>query len=235
MKVLLIDDEEESYLLVSKALGRVCQLVWTKNLAESWEKCQAECFDLILLDVTLPDGDGFQFCARLQSEDRTRNTPVILLTGETGVANRVLGFSLGADDYIEKPFDPIEFRARIESKLKKLRLHNDAESILRCGDLYVDVLKQRATVSYEGKSEELNLTPIEFKLLHYLIRHPEQTFSRDQLMTAVWGENTNVVDRTVDKHISSLRHKLFHCIDYVQTVAGFGYRLCVPEKMRKSA
>jgi DNA-binding response OmpR family regulator len=235
MKVLLVEDDEESFILVAKALDQICQITWAKNLADSWHKCQIERFNLILLDLNLPDGDGFQFCARLQTEEHTRHVPVIFLTSKTGTANKVLGFSLGADDYIEKPFDRVEFRARVESKLRRLSLQKDTEEHMRCGDVSINLQTQRASVQQNGQIQELNLTPIELKILQYFARHQDRIFTRDQLMTAVWGENTSVVDRTVDKHISALRHKLHHCATYIETVAGFGYKFGVPDKIRKSA
>lgn len=234
-KILLIDDDQETYVLVSKALGNSLPLTWARSLSEGWTLSHKEPIELILLDVMLPDGDGFQFCAKLQNEEVTQAIPIILLTGKKGVAHRVLGFSLGADDYLEKPFDLQELRARVESKLKKKRQNKSAEELIHIGNLEINLGTQRVCINLDGHFTEIFLTPIEFRLMQHLAKNCERAFSRDQLITAAWGENISVADRTVDKHISALRQKLQSCGEYIQTVPGYGYRLVHSENRHKTA
>jgi DNA-binding response OmpR family regulator len=143
-RIMVVDDSEESFVIVRKALGDKFQVTWAKSVTDTLSKIQNGTFDLIILDVALPDGDGFQLCARLQKSDRTSNIPIIFLTARTGVPNIVTGFSLGADDYIEKPFDPLELHARVEGKLNKLRNQHDSDTVLVRGDLCINVDNRRS-------------------------------------------------------------------------------------------
>jgi DNA-binding response OmpR family regulator len=223
-RLILIDDSEEILVLVRKALGDQYAITWSSTVADGLKQLESHIFDAILLDVLLPDGDGFQICARLQKSDRLKAIPILFLTGKTGVSNRVTGLSLGADDYIEKPFDFLELRTRVENRVNKMRLKSETDSVLSRGPLQINFANQTVRLVFDGGVVEPILTPLEFKLLHYLARQDGRTLSRDQLMTGVWGENIVVADRTIDKHISSLRQKLGTCADFVETVPGFGYR-----------
>jgi DNA-binding response OmpR family regulator len=235
IRLLVIDDDAETYALVSKALSPTYPMTWAHTLKEAWDVCHRERIDLILLDVMLPDGDGFQFCAKLQSDEKTRAIPIILVTGKKGVSHRILGFSLGADDYLEKPFDLLELRARVDAKLKKSWQHRENEECLVVGEIEINLGTQRALLHNSEKQSEIFLTPIEFRLLHHMARNCDLAFSRDQLMTAVWGEGVTVIDRTIDKHISALRQKLQHCGSYIETVPGFGYRFIVKKEGSQKA
>ncbi|MGE3975457.1 MAG: response regulator transcription factor [Bdellovibrionales bacterium] len=222
--LLLIDDSEETHLLVRAALGSQYHLTWVASALDARLKMRQQSFDLILLDVMLPDGDGFSLCAEFQQEDRTRQVPIIFVTGKTGVSNLVTGLSLGADDYIEKPFHAMELLARVNAKIKNLKTQKTKNSEIRTGALYINLESQSVALESANGPISLILTPIEFKILYFLARHEQNVFSRDQIITAVWGENFAITDRTVDKHISTLRHKLGYCSSYIETVSGFGYR-----------
>lgn len=224
IEILLADDSLDTQLLVKQTLGEQYHLTCVQTVAEATSKLKEKRFDLVILDVGLPDGDGFQICAQLRNADETRQVQVIFLTGKTGVANRVMGFSLGADDYIEKPFAAVELSARVKAKVDRLRTSGERESFLVKGNLRLHLLQQRILISGPAGESEISLKPMEFKLLLHFMRNEDRVFSRQHLIDAVWGNSTFIVDRTVDKHICSLRNKLSACAHYVQTVPSFGYK-----------
>lgn len=177
-------------------------------------------FDLILLDVMLPGKDGFQVCRELRHA--RVQTPIILLTAKSHEAEKVLGLELGADDYITKPFSPMELRARIKAALRRGGAGETTE-IFRFREFEVDF--ERFELRRAGK--QVDLTPIEFKLLVAFIRNRRIVLSRQQLLDKVWGRDVYVTDRVVDTHIGNLRKKIEVDPDapaLVLSVRGFGYR-----------
>ena len=175
-----------------------------------------------MLDIGLPDGDGHRLCARLQADERTRNVPVVFLSGSDQIRDKITAFSLGAEDYIEKPFDPAELRARIEARLTKVRARRELAHVLERPGLRLHVEELRAFGIEGGSSRRIDLTPNEFRVLHYLARFEGRVFTRKQILDAVWGDVV-VSERTVDSHICSLRRKLGPGRDCVQSVRGLGY------------
>jgi DNA-binding response OmpR family regulator len=181
-------------------------------------------FHLILLDVLLPDGDGFEFFNDIQKKKNLSTTPVIFVTGQANVSDQVLGFSLGAEDYIIKPVYPLILRARVNSKLNKYQALQQEEEIFVLGPLTFDLLKQRITFHSPTEKHEIELTSLEFKLFLYFARREEQIFTRNQIMTSIWGENIHIYDRTIDTHICHLRSKLKGLPFALEAVHGAGYR-----------
>jgi two-component system, OmpR family, alkaline phosphatase synthesis response regulator PhoP len=182
-------------------------------------RATSEPFDLVILDVMLPGKDGFQVCRELRHA--RVQVPIILLTARSHEAEKVLGFELGADDYITKPFSPLELRARIKAALR--RSTGDTTESIRFGDFEMDF--ERFEVRRHGKP--VDLTPIEFKLLSAFVRHRRIVLTRQQLLDKVWGHDVFVTDRVVDTHIGNLRKKLELDADgppLVVSVRGFGYR-----------
>lgn len=197
---------------------------------EAVQVIQSREFELILLDVSLPGKDGFELCAYLQSHPKTKNVPVIFLTGMGEVTSKVTAFSLGAEDYITKPFNLLEFRARIDARLKKARAHSAGDEAPIRGEIELNLASQRALRIEGEKRVDLGLTPMEFKILHYLVRNEGRVLSRDQILNTVWGQNIHVFDRTVDTHISTLRKKLGPKASLIRSVPGSGYGFFLPEK-----
>jgi two-component system alkaline phosphatase synthesis response regulator PhoP len=225
--ILLVEDSVDVFNLVKRALGSSIHLEWAKNLAEASKTLQRKTFDLILLDVMLPDGDGFRLCSLLQTDDQLKNSPVIFLTAKTSISDKVLGFSVGAEDFITKPFDPLELKARIESRLRKRDREKMEADILKIGDIEVNKSTQKVHISDNGQTTELDLTPIEFKLLLLLCQETNKVYSRDEVLNTVWGEQVHVFARSVDTHISKLRKKLGSKSGYIESVHGTGYRFAV--------
>ena len=172
-------------------------------------------FDLILLDVMLPGKDGFDVCRELRKAGV--QTPILFLTARTSESEKVLGFDLGADDYVTKPFSPRELRARIRARLRDTRKVSE-QQVLAFGDIEVDV--SRAEVRRAGVPVET--TPLELKLLVTLVRNRGRVLSRDQLIDLAWGTNTFVTERAVDAHIVNLRRKIG--TSFITSVRGMGYR-----------
>lgn len=224
-KVLIIDDEDDYQKVVRKVLDRTCQVMPALTLAEADRELLKSSFDLILLDVSLPDGDGFSFYAKMRTQEHTADIPVVFVTSRSELPNELMGFSLGAEDYIAKPIDPPRLKARIEARLKLINDRNQREMTLCKGNLKISVSHQRVAVVSDGRETIINLTPVEFKLLFYFLRHEDQVFSREQLLQAVWENAAEVFDRTVDMHVSKLRKKIALSEFQIKAVHGTGYRI----------
>lgn len=224
--ILVIEDNAEMRILVEAALDEY-RLSFGTSLKEAQEILPKKRFDLILLDLGLPDGDGLKFLAELSAQPDTKEVPVIVLTGKTETVNKVMAFSVGAEDFVTKPFDPLELKARVASKLRKSQRRHQVAELMRVGDLKIDVLKQKVWLQRTPEGEPIDLTTLEFKLLLNFARAPERVFTREFLLNEVWGMNVSVTDRTVDTHIGHLRKKLLNSKTKIETVIGSGYRFLV--------
>jgi two-component system alkaline phosphatase synthesis response regulator PhoP len=220
-RILIVEDDPDIALGLEQDLrleGYDLEVVGDGQRAV--ERAQRGAFDLILLDVMLPGKDGFQVCRELRHE--RLQTPIILLTAKSHEAEKILGLELGADDYITKPFSPMELRARIKAALRR-RGPSDTTDVFRFGEFTVDF--ERFELRRAGKP--IDLTPIEFKLLAAFVRNRRMVLSRQQLLDKVWGRDVFVTDRVVDTHIGNLRKKIEIDPDapaLVVSVRGFGYR-----------
>jgi two-component system phosphate regulon response regulator PhoB len=183
---------------------------------------------LMLLDIMIPGGDGLDLCRHIrQAGAPVATTPIVFLTAKTSETDRVLGLELGADDYITKPFSPRELVARIKAVLRRCEAPL-APSSIAAGSLEIDA--NAMTLSVRG--EVVTTTATEFRLLHYLARHPGRVFTRDQILDAVWTETTFVSPRSVDVYVRKLREKIEDDPErprYLKTVRGTGYRFEVPK------
>ena len=226
--ILLIDDSPEVLPLVKRALGPNYRISLAGNVAEGMQALtQADApFDLLLLDVMLPDGDGFSFCGQLRSMEPFKDLPVIFLTGKAQTADKVTGFSLGADDYIVKPFEPLELKARIDGKLQR-RQHSNSNDLFQKGHLRLQISTVRATHFSADHETDLKLTPTEFKLLYCFMKNEGKVLTREDLLNVVKNDKGHILDRTIDKHISSLRKKLAPHVKYIESIHGVGYRFYV--------
>ncbi len=221
--VLLVEDSKETYRLVEMALSNsVGHLEWAKNLEEANQKTTESKFDLILLDIGLPDGSGLEFCQQLFASDP--NTSVFLLTANDSLSDKVLGFSAGAEDYITKPFDTLELRARVEAKLKRRELLKASSNILNWKELRINISNQEVEVNEDGEFNPVELTALEFKLLIYFAKRSGQVINRDQILDDIWGRDVHVYSRSVDTHVSKLRKKLDNAATVIESVHGAGYK-----------
>jgi two-component system alkaline phosphatase synthesis response regulator PhoP len=229
-RVLIIEDERDIVELVRynfrKEGFEVESFSRGRDGLEYLRRNQA---DLVLLDILLPDEDGFEICKRLRADERLKGLPVIFLTAKSEEMDRVLGLEIGADDYVVKPFSPRELVARVKAVLRRQERVAEKREVVESGALRLDTRTQEATV--RGRSVELSA--LEFKLLYFLASHPRHVFDRDRLLDEVWGRDRFVTPRTVDVHIRRLREKieaLPNRPQFLQTVRGSGYRFS-PEVM----
>jgi two-component system phosphate regulon response regulator PhoB len=182
--------------------------------------------DLVVLDWMLPGKSGVQFAKELRSNERTKDIPIILLTARSEEMDKIAGLEAGADDYVTKPFSPKELVARIRAVLRR-RSPQLADEVVQINSLRLDPVAHRV-MAVDGINEMLiDLGPTEFRLLHFLMTHPERVHSRGQLLDKVWGDHVFVEERTVDVHIKRLRASLAptNCQNLIETVRGSGYRL----------
>ncbi len=181
--------------------------------------------DVMLIDWMLPGMSGLALARELRQGARTKSIPIILLTARSEEADTIAGLDAGADDYITKPFSPKELMARIRAVLRR-RAPQLTDEPVRAGNLVVDPATRRVTYHANGIEQELKLGPTEFKLLHYMMIHPERVHSRSILLDKVWGDHVFIEERTVDVHIKRLREALTPagCAEQIETVRGAGYR-----------
>lgn len=182
--------------------------------------------DLILLDWMLPGISGIELARRIRDDGRLKTVPIIMLTARTEERDKVAGLDTGADDYLTKPFSPAELNARIKAVLRR-RAPQMTEDVVAIAGLCLDPAAHRVT----GDGQSLDMGPTEFRLLHFLMTHPERVYSRSQLLDQVWGDHVFVEERTVDVHIRRLRSALEATGHdrLIQTVRGAGYRLSAGE------
>lgn len=224
-RILVVDDDSLIATLVVDCLSDKYEVVTSSTIADAQAKIGAQKFDLILLDVALPDGDGFAFCARLRNGAATQQLPIVFLTGKVDVTDRIMGFTLGADDYIQKPFDPDELCVRVAARLRSAAAAVPVNDQLRHGNLRVDTARHQAFVSHDGRETAIDLTPSEFRILLLFVKSQGRVFSREQIISGIRGDNFQLSARTVDSHISNLRKKLGRSSVEIKAVHGAGYRL----------
>jgi DNA-binding response OmpR family regulator len=177
--------------------------------------------DLVILDIMLPKMDGLQTCKQIKLDKKLSAIPIVMLTAKGEEVDRIVGFELGADDYIVKPFSPRELVLRIKAILGRGKPRESTQEILEIKDLKIDIPRCKVKV---GK-KEVRFTAMEFKLLVTLVKKRGRVQSRDQLLDEVWNLDADVTTRTVDTHIKRLRQKLGGMGKLVETVRGYGYRI----------
>lgn len=185
--------------------------------------------DLVLLDLMLPDIPGTEVCRQLRAAERTRTVPIIMLTARGDELDRVVGFEVGADDYVTKPFSVRELMLRVRAILRRLSAPPEDPTRLQNGDLEIDPASHRVWV----RGEEVRLTALEFRLLSTLLSRAGRVQTRDALLSDVWGMHAGLTTRTVDTHVTRLRKKLGDVGNYIETLRGVGYRFRDLEDIEK--
>lgn len=223
-RILIIEDER----------GLVQSLTWyftregyetivAHDGQEGLRKAQTLLPDLILLDIMLPSLDGLAICREIRSGERTREIPIIMITAKSEEADQVVGYHMGADDYVTKPFHNKVLVAKVKALLRRVDGPGDPSDVIEHIGVKLDRIRHRVT----NHGKKVELTPTEFKLLECMLRQPGRAFSRHQLMDAAIGEGQIVLERTIDVHIKTLRKKLLSTggtADLIETVRGVGYR-----------
>jgi len=223
--ILIVDDELAIREMIRFSLTRHnFNCLEAENTSQAKQQIKDNRPDLVLLDIMLPDQSGTDLARELRNTATTHDIPIIMLTAKDAEKDKIECLDLGADDYITKPFSPAELAARINSLLRRIKIDKQEQQEFQFLDLW---LNSETHEVYYKKHQQIDLSPIEFKLLSFLVSKPERVFSRAQLLDFVWGNDTFIEERTVDVHIRRLRQSL-ESIGYdslVQTVRGVGYRL----------
>lgn len=220
-RILIVEDEASIAELISVNLRHNgFQPVWAMDAESAQRELDEILPDVILLDWMLPGESGLTLARRWRASARTKVVPILMLTARGDEADRVAGLDAGADDYIVKPFSPRELLARIRAVLRR-RVPESAGGAVKIGQLQLDADTYR--VSWQDKP--LKVGPTEFKLLQYLMRHPERVHTRGMLLDKVWGDHVYIEERTVDVHVKRLRESLGDAGAMIETVRGAGYRL----------
>ena len=226
-RIIVIEDEKDIVDLVAYALRREGFDVKSCTRGqEGLDLIRRGPVDLAVIDIMLPDLDGLEVCKRVRADKHLRNLPVIFLTARGEEVDRILGLEIGADDYVVKPFSPRELVARIKAVLRRQERKDEHWDVIEVRDLRLDPSTQEVIV----RGRLVELSTLEFRLLHFMASHPRRIFARENLLDQVWGADRFVTPRTVDVHIRRLREKIEAQPEkpqYLQTVRGSGYRFTV--------
>lgn len=222
MKVVIIEDEKDLAELLAFNLGKEgWQTLVALDGRSGFERVTAELPDMVILDLMLPVMSGTEVCRLLRKQESTAAIPIIMVTAKGEEIDRVVGFEVGADDYLVKPFSARELLLRMKAILRRTTPESKSEKSLSLGDLNIDPSRHRVSVA----DEEITLTSTEYKLLITLAERPGRVQSRERLLQDVWGYSSEADTRTVDTHITRLRAKLGAAGEMIHTVRGFGYKL----------
>ncbi len=219
--ILIIEDERALVEVLTYNLRKEgFEVQSATDGQDGLRRAQTTLPDLIVLDLMLPVVEGLEVCRILKSGARTRDIPLLMLTARSEEVDEIVGFQMGADDYVTKPFKIKPLIQRIKALLRRKKTLAAEGDVVSAGGVEIDRAQHRATVA----GEQLNLTPTEFRLLWALVRQPGRAFSRHELMEAAMGDDALVLERTIDVHVKSLRQKLGSRAEQVETVRGVGYR-----------
>ena len=222
-RILIIEDEPDIRKTIDYNLSKESfKVLQAASIQEGEQILASDKIDLVILDLMLPDGSGLTLCRDIKSESQTKHIPVILLTAKTEEVDRVVGFELGADDYVTKPFSVRELILRVKAILKRSPAKQD-QAVNTEYSFDGLILNYEAHQTHLG-GKEISLTALEFRMLKHLIDKKGRVQSRDQLLEDVWGYSSDVTTRTVDTHIKRLREKLGPFGEHILTIRGVGYR-----------
>jgi DNA-binding response OmpR family regulator len=219
--IAIVDDEEDIAELVSVNLERSGYKAKVFHEAKPFMSFIRKTLpDLVILDLMLPDMNGIELCKTLKGESRFSGMPIIMLTAKAEEADRIVGLEIGADDYVTKPFSPRELVARVNAVLRRSEAPKPGK---QGGKALISIDKDKHSVTVSGKS--IDLTSTEFKILELLLSKKGNVFSRDKILDHCWGDETIVVDRTVDVHMRHLREKLGAAGKLIKNIRGVGYKI----------
>jgi two-component system phosphate regulon response regulator PhoB len=219
--ILVVEDEQDILDLVDFNLRQAgFKVIKTTSGVDGLREAKNQRPDMVVLDLMLPGMDGKEVCRRIRQDESIRGIPILMLTALASETDRIIGFEIGADDYMAKPFSPRELVLRVQAILRRSQETEEPSGMIRLGALIID--SERPSVEVDGV--ELNLTATEFKLLHHLASRAGKVQTREVLLEEVWGYAYQGYARTVDTHIRRLRKKLGSVSDHIETIRGIGYR-----------
>jgi phosphate regulon transcriptional regulator PhoB len=220
-KILIVEDEKNIAKLIRYNLEKSDYDCTVARAGEdALSILEKQHFDLIILDIMLPEMDGFEVCRNIKQVPNIKNIPIIMLTAKGEEVDRIVGLELGADDYMTKPFSPRELILRIKAILRREKRQDFKKDSLISGDIEINIPKHKVTV----RQKEITLTNMEFKLLLTLMERQGRVQERERLLSDVWGIDSMVDTRTVDTHVKRLREKLGRSGYMIETVRGMGYK-----------
>jgi DNA-binding response OmpR family regulator len=231
--LLLIEDSADIVDLVTELFPEFLVNV-ASSCADAKKLLSEKTFDVAIIDIELPDGNGLLLYSEMKSDPRFSFPRSIFLSAHSALPNKIMAFSLGSEDFMSKPFEPLELRARVLRFTQHAPQQAQDKKSLSVGELKIDLGSQRVWVESGGTSRQVELTLKEFKLLTALASCYDRIQSRQSLLSLIWGEQTQVVDRTIDTHISRLRRKLDLKNLEIESIAGEGYRLTQASNIRKN-
>lgn len=217
-KILVVDDEEDLCEILKFNLEVEGYEVDTANSAEEALQMNLSEYNLLLLDVMMGEMNGFKMASLLRKNEKLKHIPIIFLTAKDTEDDKLMGFNIGADDYISKPFSIREVIARVKAVLRR-SAEKETPEILQFESLHIDPVKKRAFID----QSELPLTKKEFEILSLLLSHPGQVFSREEILSKIWTDEVYVLDRTIDVNITRLRKKIGEYGKHIVTRLGYGY------------
>ena len=221
-RIVVVEDDEKIVTMIMTSLGREgFNIKSASDGISGLNMVKKEIPDLLILDLMLPGLDGFDVCREIRMDRRTAQIPIIILTCKSEEIDRILGLELGADDYITKPFSPRELMARVKAVLRRLDQSTEIPARLSYKNITIDT----AACTVKDGEREVELTPMEFRLLTHLIRNKGRVLTRQVILVSVWGLPGDITTRTVDTHILSLRKKMPVLAESILTVKQFGYKL----------
>lgn len=221
--IVLIEDDPELTKLINYLLGNEFHLHCFSSISEAKQSI----FDLepglIILDELLPDGSGTTFCFHIRNGQKGNKIPILMVTRQDELKDKLLAFDAGIDDYIVKPFEPLELKARVKRHLHISQQLQEEQEIFQKGNFIFNLANYSAIIKSNTQQIALKITPLEFKLLFHLAKREGQVMTRDQLIENIWGSNNNILDRTVDQHISRIRRKIDSSTHTIKSIHGVGY------------
>ena len=218
-KILVVEDEKDLNRFVSLYLKNVgFFVVSAENGVKALDEMERNKFDLILTDIMMPEMNGFEFSEIVRTSDK--NIPIIFMTARDDKESKMLGYNIGIDEYVTKPFDMDILMMKIKAILKRVKIENEKE--ITIGNLYMNIEERSATIN----GEEIALTVREFDILFKLLSYPKKTFTRSSLMSEFWDFDSSATSRTVDVYMAKLREKTSSCTGFeIVTVHGLGYKV----------
>lgn len=221
--IAIIDDESDIRELLTVNLEKSgFDSVEFENSNGLYKYLENRDVSLIILDLMLPNEDGFEICKNLKNNQYTKKIPIIMLTAKVDETDKIIGLELGADDYITKPFSPKELIARVKAVLRRMENNKEEEKVIKIGE---DIIINTEMHEVYAKNEKIELTATEYNILLILSKRKGRVFSRKQILDMLWGSEKYVTERTVDVHIKHLREKLKKAGKHIKNVHSVGYRL----------
>lgn len=225
--ILCIEDDLTMQAIIAASLpDYTVNFVSKLSEADAWISRNA--LSAILVDIQLPDGDGLRWLGEFNQKFKNNKIPLLVISGQVDLSKKIAAFTLGAEDFISKPFDPLELRARVISKINKNLSREEKSKTRTVGDLLIDFDRQKVFLENGNSKTDLQVSTLEIKVLALLTKRLEQVYTREQMIQLVW-ENVYISDRTIDSHVSHLRKKLQNSLLKIESVKGLGYRAVVKQ------